>query len=904
MQDTSDRVIIKMPSLRQLTASTLALLAASAATSQLPPATATPPADDRGGGGRRLVAAWCLHNLTQPDYVLDAPACPWSPFAPGCLPGGSSESSTAQGAGWVEGDFTSLAYVNQEQAVFELQLNSTGLPSLTVAVAFVGVGLPRQLRNLTMHIANGSREPTRARIDVQGLPDGEFVALVAPDAASRTRGWCGSFVRWLRVHTEPTSSIPATSMPLLLPPGKPTLLFDDFWLQSRRGTSRRVIPAKQLRVTNQTWPRQYVTPSGTQRLGAGAWMVPIENPLGTGTVTLRSSPDNKSISFEAALNHEFRTSPDADPNATRLICSGEITMPFTSDAEIDQFVCRAKTTADYNSSMDTLPSVVAAATTAAPDGAQKPWPPPQLPPRWSWPETHVRWYDPASDGPVDVHALGVFFNDLGSPHWSPLVFGNGSARVTLGLAAAYPYWQRLSPTGGKETVILTVGGERKPLLHGPEFGDAHTGPSWRFNATIRRGPCHRLDYGRPTGPMHPDPVCMGDNFGGELRTPARTDVHGNVTPESYIYSMGREVPGFSPRVAPYDNLPTAIRTQASWVTTDGLNWRQRWWGEMPLENAQSHMRIPQNYGVDNFCAGEESSFNSCLDTTPDMDSGATVLAMMRPYDAGTQQFGMDVMTSRGGSYFKTTKEDVPAPKQTTFLPPGQMGQWNGGLLSTMMGGGRQIGRYYYTIVHMATNLPHFATSLLDTSNCSASELAAGSARQYWAPLVSLWGGWAQLGGWEGLAKLCREATRAPMVIRYRYQGWVALVASTVDATVVTRPILAPNRTGCGYTAIINADGRPAQDAKGCIRVSLEHGATGGLLPEWSGTDAAQLCGDEIDAPLVFAGKTLLPPEVCNDGIVFCVEMEAGMQLFNLQLGCPVGQYVERGVCLLHKASSN
>jgi hypothetical protein len=637
-------------------------------------------------------AAVCRHNLTQPDYVLDAPGCPWTPLAPGCLPGGSSESLAAQGAGWLEGGFTSLAYVNQERAELELKLNSTGLPLLTVAVGFVDQGAP--LRNFTVGITHGERGPTLTQIDVRGL-HGEFVALIAPDAASRGRGWCGSFARWLRVRTEPAVGIPPPARALLLPPGKPTLLFDDFWLQSRQGTARRVVPAQQMRLSNSSWPPQHA--GSSTRLGAGAWVSPIENPPGSGSAALHFNKDNQSVSFEAALNHEFRTSPASDPNATRLICSGEIAKASTSDAEIEQFVCMTKPKTpmhvDHGDDSSVPPSSTTAATAAVATARQsgaapKQWPPPQLPPRWSWTETLVRWYTPATDGPVDVQALGVFFNDLGSPHWDPIpVTGGGPS---LGLAAAYPYWQRLSPTSGKkETLILTVGGERKPLLHGPEFGDVHSGPNWRYNATLERGPCHRLDYGRPTGPLHPDPVCMGDNYGGEFRTPAYIDEQGHVTPESYIYSMGREVPGFAPRVAPYDNLPTTLRTQASWITTDGLTWKQRWWGEMPLRGAQSRMRIPQNYGLDYFCASEESSFDSCLDSTPQQNPGATMLAMMRPYDAGTQQFGMDVMTSRGGLHFETTKEDVAEDQQTTFLPPGKIGEWNGGLISTMMGGGKR-----------------------------------------------------------------------------------------------------------------------------------------------------------------------------------------------------------------------
>jgi hypothetical protein len=97
---------------------------------------------------------------------------------------------------------------------------------------------------------------------------------------------------------------------------------------------------------------------------------------------------------------------------------------------------------------------------------------------------------------------------------------------------------------------------------------------------------------------------------------------------------------------------------------------------------------------------------------------------------------MDVMTSRGGTYFSTTREDASTDQATTFLPPRKTGDWNGGLISTMMGGGRRIGRFYYTVVHLVTNLPHFATSLLEqgTSSCNATALRERSARQYWAPV--------------------------------------------------------------------------------------------------------------------------------------------------------------------------
>ena len=70
-----------------------------------------------------------------------------------------------------------------------------------------------------------------------------------------------------------------------------------------------------------------------------------------------------------------------------------------------------------------------------------------------------------------------------------------------------------------------------------------------------------------------------------------------------------------------------------------------------------------------------------------------------------------------------------------------------------------------------------------------------------------------------------------------------------------------------------------------------------IATRWSGRDAAQLCDDEIDAMLGFSGKTILPREVCDDGVVFRVHLQAGMHLFGLQFGCPTGHHVESGRCV-------
>ena len=94
---------------------------------------------------------------------------------------------------------------------------------------------------------------------------------------------------------------------------------------------------------------------------------------------------------------------------------------------------------------------------------------------------------------------------------------------------------------------------------------------------------------------------------------------------------------FAPSAAPFDNVPTVSRQMSTWVTSDGLTWRQEWWGEMPLEGAEaSTSGAPQNYGANNFCTSEHRSGSlSCLATGSSFgdDPSATMLAHMRPYEA-------------------------------------------------------------------------------------------------------------------------------------------------------------------------------------------------------------------------------------------------------------------------------
>lgn len=177
--------------------------------------------------------------------------------------------------------------------------------------------------------------------------------------------------------------------------------------------------------------------------------------------------------------------------------------------------------------------------------------------------------------------------------------------ITLKLAAAYAYWTRDVPglAGTQETLILPVNGTRGPLLHGLEWADMRTGSDARYNKTLERGPCHSLLFGRPAGPQRLDTACIGDNYGGSWWRPARTDAAGTVHPAQFVYAIGRLVPVFAPHAAPFDNTPTVSRQMSTWVTADGLTWKQEWWGQVALlqdteasNSSSSGLKTsPQNY---------------------------------------------------------------------------------------------------------------------------------------------------------------------------------------------------------------------------------------------------------------------------------------------------------------------
>ena len=543
----------------------------------------------------------CLHNLTQPGFRLPGSNLPFS-----------SESLVAQGAGWLEGGFVSLAFLNSGTATLRLRLNSTGLPNLAVTVRVLGLPAHVAPQQFGMRLSGSSGQPQKLTINITTWPDGEYTAIIEPDVDSTSKGgWCGGIVRWLRKQTHPDAPIPPHHVALPAALDIPLLFVDDFWVWSRNGSQRRLIPAQLLKVSNESFPARFA-PGTTERLGAGGWMMPIENPLGTGTVPITVGADNSSFSFEVAVNHKIQ-SPASDPNASRYTCTASIEHSSTGSD-----VAWSCVEHNYNTSGRHQLALI----TQEPQRVS-------LPPFYKM--KRVRWYNATTDGAVDIHEMRVWFNDLivqvrrtrrsdNLSAWNGVIILTSTRpflwciaqehdtvvqNITLKLAAAYAYWTRDVPglAGTQETLLLPVNGARVPLLHGWEWGDKRTGSDARYNKTLQRGPCHSLLFGRPAGPQRLDTACIGDNYGGSWWRPARTDAAGNAQPAQFVYAIGRLVPVFAPHAAPFDNTPTVSRQMSTWATADGLTWKQEWWGqrallqdtEAPGSSSSELNGSPQNY---------------------------------------------------------------------------------------------------------------------------------------------------------------------------------------------------------------------------------------------------------------------------------------------------------------------
>ena len=519
-------------------------------------------------GTAAATASTCTHNLTEPAYYFNA-----------SLQGGSSQYLQGQGTGWLEGDFSSTAFVNVPNASLLLRLNSSAstLPALGVDISWRGQDASKFA---PMHVAAG-KLPALLSFAIAAWPDGEFAALIVPDAASVARGWCGGLVRFLRKGTEPVtpslqcvwgSSEPCA--PLRLPPGQPMLLLDDLWIWSRLGAARRLIPGEQMRLGNSSWWASLRrSPKTGDRF---PWIDDDQSH------PLRVGSDQKSLVLGVKVNWATNTDPHHDPNSSIYACTGAVDWNPSSGTGSEQvsWACEENNatalqrfTCEINPANGKKACVVTDSGTMdktecesackyAPSTAQHEhelvdapkWPPPHLN-DWAIQDAEVRWYDAAVDGPVDVSALFIYYT-YGVHYKFPEVIGN----VSFPALSGTPVWRRHTPNGTKLAVVLPVDGKRQPLIYAESNPDQINGS---------KDHCNSMVMGRPSGPNSSDPHCVNDNFGGSWRTPPM-NVSGVTIPTSFTYVQARRVPAFAPKVAPYDNLNTIRRILVRFITTDGL----------------------------------------------------------------------------------------------------------------------------------------------------------------------------------------------------------------------------------------------------------------------------------------------------------------------------------------------
>jgi hypothetical protein len=215
------------------------------------------------------------------------------------------------------------------------------------------------------------------------------------------------------------------------------------------------------------------------------------------------------------------------------------------------------------------------------------WPPAARQPLWPLSSTTVRYYNPATDGPVDMEQLTIHFAE-GIEHYPNL---------SLRAISGYPIWQRTSfvtrASGGNralashvptlETIVLPVDGVNgRPLLHCDSLCGAEGGADCtRVNQSTLEQVCRDPHNCRCYGDNVTDIGCANDNFGGSWLLPplgaasgggggGSTDSGGGGSGPRFVWAQGRRISAFAPHAAGFDNLAQIRRLLVTWQTTDGV----------------------------------------------------------------------------------------------------------------------------------------------------------------------------------------------------------------------------------------------------------------------------------------------------------------------------------------------
>lgn len=526
---------------------------------------------------------------------------------------GPSDYARVQGAGWLEGDFDRVAYPSYPAgtvANLTLALNTTAataarLVPLSVVVSLLATGVP--LAGTTAIAGDGSA--TSVGASLREVPVGEHRVLVAPDEESEKRGWCGSFVRFLRVHDlDPDGQVPVMRAPrapraLQLRPRQPIVFYDDYFVETRLSLLRRVVPPVQTRIANSTWLAGRGHP--WQKVSRGMAFNATSGELG----------------FGLAMNFGNVTPPVLDPAAEHFDCALSA-MP-AAGSSAGAWSCRAVSAAHPTPKGNSKGAAPAPAPDGTgevgglrqPDRGDRPlqarlalaaagaakfspdsrrmatraatlmpprWPPHARQPVWPLSSTVVRRYA-HSDGAVNLSALSVYYTH------GPEHYVTGSHDIRLRGDSGYPIWQRAAASSWseisetKETLLLPVDGvDGRPLLHCDSLcADASEGCPVA-NLTTRTQVCRDPDNCHCYGPNVTDIGCANDNFGGSWLLPQSDSGHNgaasNGSNASFVYVQGRRISAFAPHAAGYDNLAQIRRVLVTWQTRDGLTWTQRWWG--------------------------------------------------------------------------------------------------------------------------------------------------------------------------------------------------------------------------------------------------------------------------------------------------------------------------------------